>query len=474
MLVLSGCGGHALLSSSSESNSASEPSSNSENSQSQSSSEGGLNTIPPYTPPTPPEENKNILSIDVLGIPEDKRIAIGLFDEANISYRINYTDNTSETIPLHHDDLPYELQEMLGIEGEHFVTIQIRNVSTTFSVIMVDEGIRYIVRFLNYNEDVFYITKVMPDNKVSYHGDTPRKMSDIVYKYEFQNWDFDIDHDLITDNTDIHALYKANTKLNDYLPLELGSQYIKSYPDNPTDINYSLYYAGRITNVPIAVDTSEGYLEHTPGNRERFPYCLDLEHDSPVDSDPASLKYHFHPDIKGTLTSAIRNSYNHESTSEIDPKYLPAGYEFINLPLIPAPFEVESIRSRNIEGKTYSTVTNEYATFINSFLSVDKVGDITIPSEYPSGYYGATLFMDIDMYIYVYANKIPSGTIQNSPIFFIPCPSNIYFGLTKVNEDNVDKPFDELMSKTSTYDNDMITLDLIVEMMKKARQPFEE
>ena len=468
MLALTSCGGSSPSSSSEESSVSSE-------SQESSSSGLGFNTIPPYTPPTPPAENKNISSIDVLGIPEDRRIAIGLFDEANISYRINYTDSTSDTIPLLHDDLPYELQEMLGVPGEHYVTIQIRNVATNFSLIMVDEGIRYLVRFLNYNEDEIYRTKVMPDNKVSYHGDTPRRMSDIVYKYEFQNWDFDIDHDLIVGNTDIHAVYKATTKLNDYLPLELGSQYIKSYPDTPTDVNYAMYYAGRITNVPIAVDIGDRYKYHTTGNRERFAYDMDQAQDSPVDSDPGSdLQYAFHPEIKGTLTSAVRNSYNHESASGIDPKYLPSGYEFINLPIVVDPITPDSIRSRNIEGKTYSTATNEYATYINSYLSVAKVGDVTIPSEYPSGYYGATLYIDIDIYIYVYATKMPSGTIQNSPIFFIPCPSNIYFGLTNVTEAKKEAPFDELMAKTSTYDEDMITIELIAEMMKKAREPFEE
>ena len=439
-------------------------------------SKAPLSTIPPYTPPTPPEQAKNIESINILGIPEDYKIGMGLFNEANIRCEITYTDSTTYTFQLLEETLPYELRVMLGQEGEHNVTLQIRNKTVTFKIIMVDEGIRYVVRFLNYNDDVLYQTKVMPNNKVQYFGDEPSRMSDITYKYIFDGWDQNLDTYLVDHSVDIHTVYKPTFKINDYLPIEQGAQFVSEYKGKVAvsefERYYVSYYVGRITHFPIARDRS-GYVTHTQGNKEVFNYLF-YDVDSPINPDPASPTYDYHQDISLSLPSIVSKSYKYEDPAgSIDPKYIPAGPQLINFDFITGadvPFELHSIRSRNSEGKTYNTVVSNYVDVITDYLSTDKTGTLHIPEDFPNGDYTATIFMDIDVYAYVYAeNRGGSMGIINSPIFEIACPAEIYVGLN-IKENEMVYP----NYNTSTYDDDVMKVDIFAEMMKHARSAYEE
>ena len=433
-------------------------------------------TIPPYTPPTPPEQPKNIASIDILGIPEDYRIAMGLFDEANIRCQITYTDNSTSTFQLLEETLPYEIREMLGQEGEHNITVQIRNQKVTFKIIMVDEGIRYVVRFLNYNDDVLYQTKVMPNNKVQYLGDDPRRMSDVVYKYKYSGWDHDIDTYLVDKSTDIYATYSPVFKNNDYLPIEQTSQFVSEYkgtmPGGTNDSHYVCYYVGRISNVPIARDTALEYREHTQGNKEAIDYSFD-DDDSPLDPEYSSPQYDYHPNINDTLHGAINLAYKYDETeaAKYDDKYIPSGPQYININsnlINEYPFTLSSIRSRNIEGKTYNTSIAKYEDVISNFLSDAKVGRLQIPEDFPDGKYTATIYIDIDVYVWMYAEQTPVG-IGKSPIWAIACASNIYVGLN-----DYENRYTGLYSfKTSTYEEDMMGIDMFVPMMENARSAYE-
>ena len=430
--------------------------------------------IPPYTPPTPPEEPKNIESIDILGIPEDYRVAMGLFDEANIRCQITYTDSTTSTFQLLEENLPYRVREMLGQEGEHNVSIQIRGQKVSFKIIMVDEGIRYVVRFLNYNDDVLYMTKVMPDNKVQYLGDEPRRMSDVVYKYKYNGWDHDISTYLVDHSTDIYAQYDTVFKNNDYLPLDRGTEYVSEYKGvfgGTNERSYVCHYVGRMTNFQIARDRSVEYKEHTLGNKEVFNYSFD-DTDSPIDPDIASPAYDYHPEITWSLPGAVSLSNKYVNPGEsIDEKYIPYSPEFINYADInDVPFTVQSVRARNIEGKTYNTVVNDYKAVITEYLSATKMGDLLIPEDFPSGKYTATLFGDFDVYAFVYAEQTPVG-VMKSGIYAVFCISDIYVGLN---------PYDNRIKNappkysTSTYEEDMMNIQMFAPMMEYARSAFEE
>lgn len=431
-------------------------------------------TIPPYTPPTPPDMPKSITSIDVTGIPEDCRIGMGLFDELNICCVINYDDGTSYSFQLLQENLPYEVREMLGEPGEHNITIQMNNITKTFKVIMVDEGIRYVVRFLNYNDDVLYITKVMPNNKVQYTGDAPRRMSDLIYKYTFNDWDEDLDTYLVDHSVDIHAQFTPVFKCNDYLPTEQKLQYVSEYkgqtPEETFERNYVCYYVGRITHFPVARDTNTDYVNHTLGNKEFIDYDFDYR-DSPIDPDPSSPKSGYHPNIIYTLPGVVSKVYKYEDPQgAIDSKYIPAIPQFINFASInDVPFEIHSVRSRNIEGKTYDTAVSDYVEVVNEFLDTDKTANIYVPEDFPTGRYTATVFMDLDIYAYVYAEDRGDLGISNSGIFEVACPAEIYVGLN--SEEYEMQTFNY---KTSTYDEDMMRVDIFAEMMKHARSVYEE
>ena len=432
--------------------------------------------IPPYEPPTPPSQPKNIDSIEILGIPEDYRIAMGLFDEANIRCQINYTDASSTQFQLLQENLPYELREMLGVPGEHNVTVQIANKTATFKVIMVDEGIRYVVRFLNYNDDVLYMTKVMPNNKVRYGGEDPRRLSDIAYKYRFEGWDVDIDEYLVDHSTDIHATYEEVFKNNDYLALDGPAQLIAEYQgvDSVTHFNrnYSCFYAGRLSNVQIARDDSYDYRHHTQGKKEEFNYDFDIA-DTPVDSIDhiSSPTYKYHPEITLTLPGVLNKSYNYvDPGEEIPSKYIPASPYIINYSgdFDSLPFTLEPIRTRNSEGKTYTTVVNDYRTVINDALNATIIGDLLVPEDFPTGDYTATLFGDFDVYTYVYAED-RGYEVVNSGIYAVFCLAELYVGINSYDNRIVTNQY-----TTSTYDSDMMGVAMFAEMMKKARDAFED
>ena len=438
------------------------------------SNEDRLYTIPPYTPPTPPEQPKNIESIDILGIPEDHKIGMGLFNELNIRCQITYTDSTTNTFQLYEETLPYEIREMLGIEGEHTITLQIRNQTISFNVIMVDEGIRYLVRFLNYNDDVLSTVKVMPNNKVSYNGDEPYRMSDISYKYKHNGWDHDLDTYLVDQNTDIYATYDATLKINDYLPIEQTAQLVKEYkgiiPNTSNEGSYAMYYAGRITNFPISTFKVD-YINHTEGQKEQIDYSFD-ESDSPLNPDISSPAYQYHPDIAQTIPAVINKSYNYvdEEKDAINPDYVPAGAYIINATTVDSiPFVFGSVRSRNIEGKTYNTAVNDYRNVVESYFSNARFGRLYIPEDYPTGKYNACVFADIDVYTYVYAENRPTG-LSNSPIFAIACISDIYVGLNKYENRIISSP---VTAVTTTRDDEMMRVGMFGVMMEQARKAYE-
>ena len=429
-------------------------------------------TIPPYTPPTPPEQPKNIKAIDIIGIPEE--IAIGEFDEANIRCQITYTDDTTYTFQLLVENLPNDIVLTLGNEGEHTFYIQINNVKKPITVNMVDTGERRLVRFLNYNYDVLYTTKVIPYNKVTYGADEPRRISDVTYKYIFSGWDFDIEHDPILENTDIFAQYGPVFKNNDYLPLYDGPQLVAEHKGelpaiySSFECNTACYYVGRMSNVPIARFVGSEFTSHTHGNSEVIDYTFG-ESDSPIDPE-YNQYYDYHPKMQFTLPYLYNASYfySQEHKEQIDDKYVPLSPDMLNFASISGlPLDIEPIRARNIEGKYYMTAVNDFVDIIEAYLAVDKIGRLSIPEEYPDGKYNASLFVDLDLYTFVFAENRGNGDIRKSAIFTIACVADIYIGLNHY-ELRVEE------HQTSTYLLDKMEIEMFAEMMKYARSAYEE
>lgn len=447
-----------------------------------------VGVIPPYEPPTPPEQPKNIYSINILGIPSDYKVAMGLFDEANIRCEITYVDNTTSTFQLLEENLPYEVREMLGVEGEHVVAVQIAGKIVSFKIIMVDEGIRYHVTFRNYNDDILYQTKVMPLNKAHYEGDEPHRMSDIVYKFKHNGWtkevkdeqgthyeDIDLDTYLVDSDITVRAKYDTVFRNNDYLPIEQGTQFVADYtgviPNTSNEGHYVANYIGRFYHFPIARYIGQEFTNHTQGNKEYID-CSFGEDDYPDgDYDTTTTVGKYHPKIELTLPGIITKSYNYVAPGEeINKDYIPVFPEFINFASInDIPFELKPIRSRNNEGKTYTTVVNDYAEVISDYLSTPRNPRLYIPEDFPDGKYTASLFIDIDVYAYVYVENRPTG-LSNSGMFAVSCVSDIYLGI-----DSYENRIESVTNfKTSTYEEDMMTVDMFIPMMKDARSAYEE
>lgn len=69
---------------------------------------------------------------------------------------------------------------------------------------------KFSVKFLNYDDSVLDITYVEYGEAAVYTGETPTRPAKGEYAYKFSGWDSDIT--VITQNTEVHAVYKESTR----------------------------------------------------------------------------------------------------------------------------------------------------------------------------------------------------------------------------------------------------------------------
>ena len=420
------------------------------------SMDGPAQTIPPYEPPTPPEPGKNISSIDILHLPSDGEIYMGGFDSYGISYQIRYDDGSKDDeVPLTYDSLPDPIKEVLGKEGEHTISIQIRGVKTSFTITVVDTHIRYTVNFLNYDGTVLDTQQVKPYNRVSYEGATPRKEPERIYKYRFIGWDHDLEETFITEDTDITTVYSRLLANNDYVgsteaPI-LVDTYTQTGPYSSTE-KYACFYAGRMTNIPIVREHGASSVRHTEGNEEIISYYISGEDDSPMEYDSTDYDDR-HPLLTNTLDAALKSVYTYND-GDVDPSILPAARSTINL--IDKDFHNFNIGTMNVtdvRGRSYTTSANTLEDYMEANFGEDSyyIDDVTIPSDLESGDYRATVYLDVDVYLYVFVLDTQVG-LQFSNILAMASPYNIY---VDVGEDA------KLPSReTSTDDIDLMNINV--------------
>ena len=112
---------------------------------------------------------------------------------------------------------------------------------------------------------------------------------------------------------------------------------------------------------------------------------------------------------------------------------------------------------------------SNYVDVITDYLSNYVDGTLYIPEDFPDGEYTATIFMDIDIYAVVYAEYRETTGISKSGIYAVACPAEIYVGLnSKENE------IGSFKYTTSTFEEDLMGIELFANMMKEARSVYEE
>ena len=399
-------------------------------------------TIPPYTP-SGDTDYKEITSVEIVGVPDNKEINIGYFDTYDIGYKIHYSDDTaSEKVTLHFDDLVVPLKEIMSVPGLHKVALQLKGVKTIFEFNNIDTGLRYNATFKNYNDSTLYSYQIMPYAHPVYEGETPRRPRSGMVKFNFKGWDYDLPTVYVKGDMNFVAQYEMVPENNDFVGVTGNQIWVDdlSLDESSATVhmtgNYSLYYVGRMNNVPVVRDRLDP-VHHTKGESEQMSIGFD-------ETDKPKYAYELYQRINDSLNTAY--SYNLDG---LDPDISEDHYRYINCTNIPgtkffSDFTVNPMEVTNILGETYTTTANYLDDYVdNMFENEDLNPDIEIPAELETGTYCPTIYLDIDLYLYVSLNVYSNGSIGYRAINAIPSP----FGF------RVDLGLDEdLPSKTTSTD----------------------
>ena len=148
------------------------------------------------------KDDKEIVSVDVLNIPEDG-IFVGQFDEANIQLKVIYDDGTTETVPLKEADIPAEEATLLGIPGTHTFEALYRGVEYSYTLTIKSPTCE--ITFVNLNDEVIKKnTYNFIDGTPEIVPPTAEEMTVLGYRFTGE-WDKSLDG--ITEDTVIKGIY---------------------------------------------------------------------------------------------------------------------------------------------------------------------------------------------------------------------------------------------------------------------------
>lgn len=378
-------------------------------------------TIPPYTP-SEDTDYREITSVEIVGMPDGNRINIGYFDTYEIGYVIHYSDDTeSDKVVLHFDDFVKPLKEIMSVPGPHKVALQIKGVKTNFEFENIDTGLRYDATFKNYNGDILYSYEIMPYAHPVYEGETPRRPRSGMVKFNFSGWDYDLPETYVKGDIVLTAQYDMVPENNDFVGVSEHQIWVddltldESSATVPMTGNYSLYYVGRMNNVPIVRDRLDP-VHHTKGQSEVMSIGFD-------ETDKPKFAYQLYEYINDSLNTAY--SYNVDGLDSDVPE---DSYRYINCTNLPgtkffSDFQVNPMEVTNILGETYTTTANYLDDYVdNMFANEDLSPDVEIPQELETGTYCPTIYLDIDLYLYVSLSVYQNGNVGYRFINAVPSP----------------------------------------------------
>lgn len=147
------------------------------------------------------QKDVNIVSIEVVETTVPATIEVGKFDQAGIQIRVNYADQTHETIGVTSTMLGDEYENYLYTPGTYTVTILFRGQSTELTIKIVPAEDIYTVNFYNGNNELI-------SRQFIHEGDTAVAPSSINYSmsgYTFVGWDRTFSN--ITENINVYGIY---------------------------------------------------------------------------------------------------------------------------------------------------------------------------------------------------------------------------------------------------------------------------
>lgn len=364
---------------------------------------------PPYIPEPTPDEPKNIKSISILNIPQEG-IKIGYFNDANIEYRFDYTDNTYEVFPFKEsncsDDFRYNV---LGTVGTHKIKLLVRGVEVSFVLKMLETDKIYDVTLYDFDDTVISTQQVKYDQRPVFPETNPYRPQDANYRYTFKERDYTgpIDDE---SPKEIRAKYNKTLKHRDFVQTMENSFVYKNS-------NEILVYLGRYYKVPVYTSSS---------------VYRNLNEKAYINYDMST----FDETIQETYLNRIFTSFSHLYKFTNDEEIECEGFES---------YEIDSSRlsfGNNYDSKVYQTKDTEFVKtassnyedyFYNLAGTSESEGTFELDELYNggiSGYYSMSLFMNFDVFAkisYTYSSLLDKYTFNLETINM--AYSDAFYGL---------------------------------------------
>lgn len=144
--------------------------------------------------------DKTLVSVSAEGSPY--QIYAGAFDDASVTVRLNYDDDTFDTLVLTENDLTDEYISLLNTPGTHTVEMLYRGFEISYTVVVKERY--HKVTFLNYNDEV---VKVVNYDLLSNALVTPPTAEEMyVEGYRFTG-EFDKSFRNVTEDMTVKGIY---------------------------------------------------------------------------------------------------------------------------------------------------------------------------------------------------------------------------------------------------------------------------
>ncbi|MBO4323508.1 MAG: hypothetical protein J5836_02485, partial [Clostridia bacterium] len=157
----------------------------------------------------PIDDEKELVAVEVENVPEEA-IIIGKFDDANVTVKLTYDDESVERIPFTEGMIPEKDRHYLTEEGTHDITVMYRGFRLSFSITMRNLYV-YEVTFLNALDEVVKVQEVTEGNGAT----APSDEEMAVEGYRFLGT-FDKDFSLVTEDMTIKGEYVKTWKVTYY------------------------------------------------------------------------------------------------------------------------------------------------------------------------------------------------------------------------------------------------------------------
>lgn len=351
---------------------------------------------PDYRPIDLSKKGHSIKSIEVLGL--YKPIKAAKFDDADVTIRAWYDDNSTKSIEFNEINVPVEYRHFFGEVGKHAFTIAFGGSEAKFDFTIEENPDFKGFTCYFYNKD----KKLMNTQVVGYYQDVtykgeplPEVIDDNDYQYTLLGWDHDTTY--IHQDMQFLATYdKLEKRFRTAKPYNWDYHCLCGLVNSDKTSGQALMYLGRVYRVATIYseikELNDEDLTFDFSNYKDFgPYYNEVN-----DSVASLIKFKVDPDYNSKL-------FGNASEIVATPRFASAfnpGYDFKGMKCY-------------LEDDTTAELNNndpyDYSfNIVNGYLQNKK----TVKKGSKMGYYRMALLNDYDVYLSVSYNRLEKGIYE--------------------------------------------------------------